>query len=170
MRVFRLMILVMAAALSVGCGAVRFDVEEPVPEQRVPGSVLGGVLSSFIASPFRLDVDLQSETEKRGTGPATSAVLKRIALQITPHASPSGNFDFLSELHLQVEGPGLMKKEIANLAPVPMGQTTLELKLVPDVDLLPYINAGATISGQAKGTQPARDITFDGTVVVEVRI
>jgi hypothetical protein len=60
--------------------------------------------------------------------------------------------------------------EVANSAPVPRGATTLDFNIVPNVNLLPYINAGATISATATGTQPAQDTSFDGHVVVTVKI
>lgn len=72
----------------------------------------------------------------------------------------SGNFDFLDEIHILVDSANdasLPKKEIATLKPVPKGQTTIELNVVGDVDLLPYINAGAEISATASGRQPDKD-------------
>ncbi len=73
-------------------------------------------------------------------------------------------------MHLFVLGTGLTQAEVANLDPVPKGQTTLSFNIVPGVDLLPYINAGATITATATGTQPTQDTSFDGHVQVEVRI
>jgi hypothetical protein len=64
----------------------------------------------------------------------------------------------------------LPKVEIANLKPVPKGQTTIDLTIVPGIDLLPYINAGAKISATASGHQPTQDTSYDGTVVVTIHI
>jgi hypothetical protein len=46
----------------------------------------------------------------------------------------------------------------------------LTFTITPDVDLLPYIQAGADISATATGTQPAMDTSFDGHVTVTVHI
>lgn len=164
---------VMLAAASLvlaGCGVVRFDVEQKLDEQRVQGNPLGGVLPTLLPNPFRLTIDVKSETEKRGTGPATAAYLKSLTLSATPAASPSGNFDFLEEVHVFIEAPGLQKVEIATLKPVPKGATTVSFTPAKDVNLLPYVNAGATLTTSATATPPARDFTFDGKVVLEVRV
>ncbi|HEY2744852.1 MAG TPA: hypothetical protein VGL86_09530 [Polyangia bacterium] len=165
---------VAAGALTSGCGAISFDVSQAVPEQQVPGSPLGGLLPSFLPQPFAITIDVQQETAKRSTGPASSANLKSVSFAITPHDAPSGNFDFVDEIHIFVapssSGSSLPMVEIANLAPVPKGQTTIDLTIVPKIDLLPYINAGASISASASGHSPPQTVTYDGTVVVTIHI
>jgi hypothetical protein len=165
----------LVAVVAVGCGTISFDVSQSVPEEQVPGSPLGGLLPGFLPQPFPISIDVQQETAKRSTGPARSANLKKVEFQITPHAAPRGNFDFADEIHIFVapasgSGSSLPMVEIATLNPVPKGKTTIELTIVPGVDLLPYINAGATISATASGHQPAETITYDGVVVVTVHI
>ena len=39
-----------------------------------------------------------------------------------------------------------------------------------EVDLVPYINEGSRISSTASGRVPQNDVTFDGQLVVEVRV
>jgi len=165
--------LALLAVVLTGCGLVSFDVDQALPEQTVRGSALGGILPSFLPNPIALDINLKSETQKRGTGPATRATLKSLTLTATPHANPSGNFDFLDEAHILISAPSnpsLPKVEIATLQPAPRGKTEVRFDVVPGIDLLPYINAGSQIESQAKGTQPAKDVTFDGHVVVNVQI
>ena len=166
MRSMALVVLV-----SSGCGLVSFDVTAVIPEQTVPGSPLGGILPSFLAAPVPLQVDLRQETQRRSTGPARTARLSSITLAATPHDSPSGNFDFLDQIHVYVDSANdssLPKREVAKLEPVPRGQTSLSLAIVPDVELLPYINQGAEISAQATGRQPTREFHYDGVVVIKV--
>ncbi len=162
---------VLGAVIS-GCGVIQFDVEEALPEQRVSGSPLGGVLPSFVPTPFKLEVDIKAEAEKRGTGPATKAFLKTLTLSATPKSNPSGNFNFLDEVHIFIAptSGNLPKVEIARLAPVPKSVTVLNFELVPDVDLLPYMNTGAELTANATGRQPPTDVTFDGKVVVNVKL
>ena len=157
-------------ALLTSCGSIRFNLEQPIAEQKVPGNLLGGVLPNFFPNPFKLTIDVKAETEKRGTGPATAAFLTSLVLNATPAGNPSGTFDFLDEVHVLVEAPGQPKVEVATLKPVPRGQTSVSFTIVPDVNLLPYVNAGATMSTTATGTQPAKDFTFDGKAVFEIRI
>jgi hypothetical protein len=156
--------------LFFSCGLIKFDVEQDLQPQTVQGNILAGPLGAFVAQPFPINIDVASEVQKRGTGPATKAQLKSLTFAIVPHNMPNGNFDFITEAHLFVEAPGLTKTELAKLAPVPRGQTNLSFDVVPNINLLPFINAGCTISATASGTQPTHDITFDGHIVVEVDI
>lgn len=166
----RTAVMALSATCLVACGAVRFDVEQALPEQKVTGSPLGGVLPSFLPNPFTVTIDVKAETQKRGTGPATAAYLKSLSLRATPASSPSGNFDFLDEIHIFIEASGQSKLEVATVKPVAKGLTTLTFTLVPEVNLLPFINAGATLSATATARQPTKDFTFDGDVVIDVRI
>lgn len=157
-------ILLASVLATSACGLVSFDVTQAIPEQRVPGGPLGGLLPSFLPSPVKMNIDLKAETQARGTGPATHAYLSSLVLMITPHGSMSSSFDFLDEVHIFVSSPNdmsLARVEVADVKPVPKGLTTLTFTIVPNVDLLPYINAGSEISSDAKGTQPSKDVTFD---------
>ena len=170
-----LAVAVAVAVAAAGCGAISFDVSQSVPEQQVPGSPLGGILPSFLPQPFPITIDIQQETARRSTGPASSANLKQVEFQITPHDSPQGTFDFVDEIHIfvapsQSSGSSLPMVEIANLKPVPKGQSKIDLTIVPGIDLLPYINAGASISATASGHAPAGTVTYDGSVTVTVHI
>jgi len=159
----------LVAFLSAGCGLVSFDVSEDIPEQTVPGSPLGALLpASLFAIP--MDVDIQSETAARGTGPASSATLRSVTLTVT---SPSGaTFDFLTSISIRISSNGnssLSEIEIARLEPVP-GTATIVIPPTGGVDLLPYVEAGATITATASGHMPASDITYVGTVVITIHV
>jgi hypothetical protein len=162
--------LAIAAVLSLaGCGAIGFDVSQDIPQQTVQGSPLGALLPSSLLS-FPLTIDVKQAEAAHGTGPATSANLKSIVFTALPHDMPMGNFDFVDEIHIFVAASNLPMVEIANEKPVPKSLTTLPLTVVPNVDLLPYINAGATISASASGHEPSQDFSFDGSVTITIRI
>ena len=66
-----LLLLPLLALLSLsagGCGALDFDVQQGIPEQRVTGSLTGALFGTLIPSPFPLTIDLAQETKARGTG------------------------------------------------------------------------------------------------------
>jgi hypothetical protein len=163
-------LLVAVVLLMSACGALGFDVSQPIPQQTIQGSALGALLPSFLPSPFAITINVKQEEQQHNTGPATAANLKSLSFQALPHGMPNGNFDFVDEIHIFVAASNLPMLEIATLRPVPKGLTTLDLTVVPGVNLLPYINAGATISAQASGHQPAQDFSYDGTVVITIRI
>lgn len=163
--------------LAAGCGALRFDIGQAVPEQRITGSVLGALLASFIPTPFSLNINLAQETQARGTGPAQSAGLKALSFRLTNIPNPprsSDNFDFVDRIEIFVEstksGTSLTKQKVADLLTVPRGVQTLNLQCYPNVDLVPYINEGARISSTAAGKVPPQDVTFDGQITIEVRV
>jgi hypothetical protein len=152
-----------------GCGLASFDLNQDIPTQTVPGNPLGPLLpASLFAIPMNIDV--QSATDAKGTGPASSVTLESITLTVL---SPSGaTFDFVSSISISISASGnsnLPTQEIAHLDPVP-GTASINLQPVPGVDLLPYINAGATITAAASGHMPSTDTTFDGLVVVTVHV
>ena len=160
----------LSVATVASCGVVSFDVSQNLQEQVVRGNPnpIAQLFPSLFSIP--LTIDIKAETAKRNTGPASSANLTSLSLSATPHTAPSGNFDFLDEVHVMISAPNLPAVEIASVKPVPKGQTTLTFTIVPGVNLLPYINGGATIQSTATGHQPMMDLTFDGAVTVTVHI
>ena len=164
-------LVLVAASLVSGCGLIGFDVTQSIPEQTVPGSTLGALLPSFLPAPFPINIDVKQQEQAHNTGPASSANLKSLTFAATPHAMPCGNFDFVDEIHvfMPLSRSALPMVEIAN-SPRDQGSNDTNLTVLPNIDLLPYINAGATISAQASGHSPTQDFTYDGSVVITIRI
>ena len=165
----RLVLAAIVSTGSLGCGLASFDVSQNIPEQTVPGSPLGALLpASLFAIP--MNIDIQSETAGRKTGPTSSATLKSVSLTIT---SPSGaTFDFVDSIAIRVSSTGntsLPEVEIARLEPVP-GTGTIVIPPTGGVDLLPYVEAGATITATASGHMPASNTTYVGTVVITIHV
>jgi hypothetical protein len=165
----RLAVTALLLVVAPGCGLISFDVSQDIPAQMVPGSPLGALLpASLFAIP--MNIDIQSETAGHGTGPAHSVTLSSVSLTIT---SPSGaTFDFVSSIAIKISSsanPNLPEVEIGRLEPVP-GKASISIPPTGGVDLLPYINAGATITSTATGHMPASDVTFVGKVVVTVHV
>ncbi|MCC6811206.1 MAG: hypothetical protein IT381_27495 [Deltaproteobacteria bacterium] len=154
----------------VSCGAISFTLEQNLGENTIQGSLLGGLLPGFALTNPKLNFDIKQETEKRNTGPASAVVMESFVLYITPQSAPSGNFDFLTALDVFVSAPGLSETKIASLPKLDKGATKITMTLVSGVNMLPYVNAGATIRAAAQGTQPSQTTTFSGDVVVRVRI
>jgi hypothetical protein len=148
------------------CGLVSFDVEQPIPEQTIPGSPLGALLPPGLFS-LPLQVDLESSTKAHGTGAASSAHLKALTLTIID--PPGETFAFLDGITITIAAAGQPQRQIASLMPVPKA-SSIDLKPDANVDLLPYIKAGATISATATGRTPARDVKLNGKVVITIKV
>lgn len=158
----------LAAFAFVACGAISFTLDQDLSEQRIPGSLLGGLLPSFLPT-FPLTFDVKAETAKRNTGPASAVLLESFTLSTT-NTAPGGNFDFLQSLDIFVSAPGLSEVKLASMPKLDKGATTITMTIVPNVNMLAYVNAGATIRASATGSQPSQDVTFVGKVVIRVRI
>lgn len=78
-------------------------------------------------------------------------------------------FDFVDSIAISISAAGLPDIEIARLQPVP-GAASISIPPDGGVDLLPYINAGATIAASASGHMPVSDTTFAGKVVATVHV
>jgi hypothetical protein len=160
-----------------GCGLIEFDLNEKVPEQRIQGSVLSGILPGFLGAPVPLMLDVQAASKAMGTGPVTSAGLKSLTFNITGTAMQSGDsddFDFVRSIDVFIEsrksGSSLPRVKIADLPAQTSGAKQLNLRTYPEVELLPYINEGCQISATAAGNAPPDDVTFDGQVTVRAKI
>jgi hypothetical protein len=157
--------IALAAAVSLAaCGGITFTLDQDLGAQKIEGSLLGGLLPGFLNS-FPLTFDIKAETEKRNTGPASAVELQSFTL-----TASEGNFDFLQALDIFVSAPGQTEVKIASLPKLDKGATKIDMTIVPNVNMLAYVNAGATIRASASGTQPAKDVTFSGKVTILVRI
>ena len=161
--------LFLCAALLVAtaaCGLIDFDVEQPIPEQTVQGSPIPNVLPLGLFQ-IPLTIDLDAATKSKGTGPASAAYLKSLSLEIRSPAS--GTFEFVDQITISVAADGLPAREIAKLDPVP-GQKRIDLGVLGEIDLLPYIKKGAKLSASAAGQLPPTETKFDGKVVIRVKV
>jgi hypothetical protein len=144
-------------AMTCACGLISFDISESLPAATLAAGPDGTSLAALQA-PVTIGA--------QDTGPADSAKLSSLSFT----SSSTAPFDFVQEIHLFVDSPGLPEVEIANLVPVPTGQVTISLNVVPGVQLLPYLQAGCTLRSGVTGNAPAEDFTFTGELVAHVGI
>jgi len=157
--------LALGSLLLASCGS-DVDVEQKIPEQEVPGNLLAATLA-IVGFTLPIEVSIESQAEAQGTGRAHSASLKAMELSIT---TPSGEtFEFLDRINIEISAVGLESKKVAYLDNVP-AQPQIALTVLGHIDLIPYINKGATLSATASGHQPRQNVKFDGLVVITVRV
>ena len=164
--------LALVGLFAAGCGITDFDIEQPVPEQRVPGSPLPGPLQALF--PLPIDLDLSAKIKERTTGPIDSVTISSLELHITPTGMSGGDKDdwaFIEEIHVFVKssqsGSSLPRTEIARIAnPGPV--TTMKFIVESKVNLDPYVNEGSVIETTGSGTAPSDDVTYDGKAVFTV--
>lgn len=157
--------LIALSTTTAACGSdsLDFGVEEEVPLQRVEGNALGEVLGDVL--PFPVHVDLQAEIDARNVGPIDSVTLSSVALDVitdTTRSCPGGTWSFLDKIELFVEAPNLPQVRIA-AATGPGSVKQLILRPTsPEVNLVPYLEAGATLTATGTGRAPTSDVCYDG--------
>jgi hypothetical protein len=149
-----------------------FEVERAIPEQRVPGSEVGGPLMELAG--VRGELDVSAAIAEHDISEVHEVRLRGFTLHVTPTAIEPGdadNFDFVDSVEIFVEGPegsALPRIQIAARQGVPDGLTDLEIPPVGDPDLLPYVDEGGSLIVHGTGTLPPDDVTFDGTFVLGI--
>ena len=163
---------VLTMSLAACSGIADFDIEQPIPEQRVQGSPIPGPLQVFF--PLPLDLDLSAKIKKQTTGPIDSVTLASLELKITDTSRPAGDSDdwsFVQEIHVFVKssqsGSRLPRVEIAHVS-APGAVTTMNFVVEDSVNLDPYVNEGSVIDTEGRGTLPADDVSYAGTGVFTV--
>jgi len=158
--------LLVVLSTIAGCGIADFDVDQPVPAQTIQGSGVPAPLAAIF--PLPLTLDLESKIKARDTGPIDSVTLSSLTLQIT---SSGGDWSFVTKVDVFVQstksGTALPKVQIASVSS-PGAVQTLAFTVAHGVNLKPYIDEGSKVDSTGSGTQPTRDVTFDGKGVFTV--
>jgi hypothetical protein len=164
--------VVVAIVCLAGCSVTDFDVDQPLPEQRVQGSPIPGPLQ--VLFPLPLDLDLTAKIKEHETGPIDSVTLSSLELTITPTAQPTGDTDdwsFVESIHVFVKSArsdsSLPRVEIADVAS-PGAVTTMMFHCNGKINLDPYVNEGSVIETEGKGALPADDVSYNGMGVFTV--
>jgi hypothetical protein len=167
----RTAILIVAFA-SMGfpaCGWISFDTTVNIDPQVIPGSPSAAAAAPS-ATATTSAVALDSSDLPQNADQADSVKLRTLTLTIT--SPPDGTFDFVEMMSVTISataGSGLRDIEVAAGSPEP-GSHRLVLTATHDVDLLPYIKAGATLRATGSGHAPITDTTVAGQAILKVSI
>ena len=149
-----------------------------IDDEDVMREILDSLLSSEgyrvkLASTGEEGFDITQSQEFRNQGYTKDQVdsvrMKRFTLTIT---SPQGaDFDFIDSIAFYAESDGLPRVLVAELDPVPDGQSEIILDVNTEVELQPYVIAESmTITTEATGLRPEQETTVDANVVFDVDI
>ncbi|HEX3696545.1 MAG TPA: hypothetical protein VH374_14275 [Polyangia bacterium] len=168
-RALRTALLFTAVGAVDGCGLISFDTTVDIAPQVVPGNpaaAAAGVPATVVMS----QIALNSSDLPGDAGLADSVKLNHLTLTVT--APADATLDFLTELTLTVVAPSsstLLTRQLAAGAPA-KGARQMTLKATSDVDLLPYVSAGAFVQAVGTGTSPTVDTTVAGQAVLTVSL
>ena len=161
-------LLLLGAGAVAGCGLVSFDTTVNIAPSTVPGNPAAAANLPTVVTTTEIAIDknnLPSNTDL-----ADSVKLSSLTLQVT--APEGATLDFLSGVTLTIVAPAdshLPPRQIAAGAPE-AGAGHVTLKPTADVDLLPYIKAGAVVRAVGTGRPPAIDTTVAGKAVLTVSV
>ena len=171
LRAFRVAtcFLFVAAMGAAGCGLISFDTTVDIAPSVIPGNPAAAAPSTP-AVVTSMDIPLDDKNLPSSADLADSVKLSSLTLRVT---APAGaTLDFLSSVSLTLVAPpssGLPDRQIAAGAPEP-GSDQVTLKSTSDVDLLPYLHAGAVVRAVGTGRPPATDTTVAGKAVLTVSV
>lgn len=158
--------------LVTACSIADFDVSQPIPEQRVPGTPVPGPLTQLF--PVPIDLDISSKIKSRETGPIDSVTLSELTLTITKTNEPAGDSDdwaFVTHIDVFIastkSGSSLPRVKIATIDD-PGAVRTMTFKVDSDVNLKPYVDEGSQVDSSGSGTAPSDDVSYDGNSVFTV--
>jgi len=166
-----------AIVLAAGCAPVGFEIPKTLDEQRVTGDPIanaaGQALPAGTLAPISFSVDLTAESNSRRI-PIGRVLLKSLSFSITPTAEPAGDtddFSFIRTMNVYFEcaaaGCTLPRVLVASVSN-PSTIRTLPFTITPNVNVKPYLDAGARIVVETDAIPPPDDTTFNGAVVLRV--
>ena len=181
--------LLLVLALAVGCGGdhggllgsigVSLDIDDqtipgftPAPLQgtcvvNIPGT---GAISTDILTPISFNIKASDELQGQGVISFADVFVDNITLNIIPPSQAGQTWDFLDSIRLFATAPGEEPVLVAELSPVPRGQTTI---VIPgtDNDISDIAsNDEFTVTGDVSGRPPCADVHFDGEADFDVSL
>lgn len=182
--------IVIAGLFTTACDGTeltRFNVDEELPETRVDGVGVVGVLPTEFAA-ILVDVTQSDAYNEEDFDHVTSIRVTNLRLDISEASEGTGedaledgqpdNFDFFQSLDLVILATydGADREErIAYLAgdDTQVGSSATSLNLTTtNIDIQPFVEApgGYTIQTQATGSAPPDDVVFDGEIRYQVGV
>ena len=174
----------------IGCAnttLARISVDEDVPETRVQGAGLIGVLPLELSS-LSMDATSTEDYASEEFDYVTEIKFKSLSFDITASSTDSStdsfedgiedNFDFINSMELFIKATFDGEEQQTRIAyldaeDAQVGSGSNHLKLTLDnVDILDYVEAdeGYEVVVNANGNVPPDDVIFDGKAVYRVGI
>jgi len=180
-RIFDASLIALFAAV-LGCGGGGLNLPSifvplDISEQKIPGytppslqsscavNLAGtGVLSPDSFQPVSLSIKHSKELQGESAVGFLKVVLDRVTLTIISPSQAGQTWDFLDSIKLFADVPGQNQPPVlvAELDPVPRGQTTIVVKGT-GADISSIASAdNFEVTGQVSGRPPCADVHFNG--------
>ena len=165
-------LLAVAAAAVTSCDNIdNFEVDVTAKATIPAGTVLDELLGVLSFDEFQ-SINLTQELDNQGVTKDDVDSVRMIALSLVIDGPAGANFDFLESLAFYAETEGQKPTLVAELDPVPKGQTSIEL-VMSGAELKPFVVAPSMkLTTQAKGKRPPQEtrVTAAGVLDVDVTV
>lgn len=151
-------------------GVDNFEVEVGGNGVVPAGTIIDEVLGTLDVDALQ-SIDLSQELENQGVTKEDVDSVRMIRFTLRIEGPPGATFDFLESVAFYAETEGQPRVLVAEIQEVPAGATELELEVIPDVELKPYVVAPQMrISGEVEGSRPGEETTVAAEVVLDVDV
>jgi len=163
----------------LGAIGVSLDIDDQTIPGYTPQALQGacvingagtGPISPDVLTPISFDIKASDELKGQAAIGFAKVFVDKITLTIIPPSQSGQTWDFLDSIRLFASAPGEDSKLVAELDPVPRGQTTI---VIPgkDVDIADIASHDEfQVTGQVSGRPPCADVHFDGSAKFDVTL
>ncbi|MDC3953094.1 hypothetical protein [Polyangium jinanense] len=164
------LVLAVAAAVVTSCDNIdNFEVDVGAKATIPAGTVLDELLGVLAFNEFQ-SINLTQELDNQGVTKDDVDSVRMISLSLVIDGPAGANFDFLESLAFYAETEGQPKVLVAELDPVPKGQTSLDL-VVSGAELKPYVVAPSMkLTTTTKGKRPPEETMVTAAAVLDVDV
>ncbi|MRG96726.1 hypothetical protein [Polyangium spumosum] len=164
------LLLAVAAAAVTSCDDLdNFEVDVAAKATIPAGTVLDELLGVLAFEEFQ-SINLTQELDNQGVTKDDVDSVRMISLALVIDGPSGANFDFLESLAFYAETEGQERVLVAELAPVPKGQTSIEL-VMSGAELKPYVVAPSMkLTTAAKGKRPPQETRVTAAAVLDVDV
>ncbi len=164
------LVLAAIAAAVTSCNNLdNFEVDVGAKATIPAGSVLDELLGVLSFDSFQ-SINLTQELDNQGVTKDDVDSVRMISFSLVIDAPAGANFDFLESIAFHAETEGQDKVLVAELNPVPKGQTTIEL-VMSGAELKPYVVAPTMkLTTAAKGKRPMQETQVTAAAVLDVDV
>jgi hypothetical protein len=163
-------VLAVAAAVATSCDNIdNFEVDVGAKATIPAGTVLDELIGVLAFDEFQ-SISLTQELDNQGVSKDDVDSVRMISLALVIDGPAGANFDFLESIAFFAETEGQPRVLVAEIDPVPKGQTTLDL-VMSGVELKPYVVAPSMkLSTTTKGKRPPQETMVSAAGVLDVDV
>lgn len=159
-------LVVLATCESSDNFAVNLAGEAVIPQRSIIDEPLGELSVTGLEA---FDIAASPEFVDQGYGAGDIDSVRVVSVTLAVDAPVAAELDFIDAIVISVATDDLPAVDVARLDPVPADATSIELEVLADVELAPYVtSASLVVTTQASGVRPPVETTLASEVAFDV--